>query len=179
MARAVHAADPWQRPITLHCRRNSWDDTTDPTTLDFYMTQAGHFPECAQDRASRNWRSGRDRFPDKIIINAEPPYEGHGGTNLADVQRYSFWSSMLSGATGFTYGAAGVFQANDRDRPTGDRPDGGAFDAAFWDDAMMYPGSDQVAARPQAAGLARAPRIRAAPASGRASASAATMRPIR
>ena len=73
-------------------------------------------------------------------------YEGHGGGNGPDVQRYSFWSSILSGATGYTYGAAGVFQANDRERPTGDRPDGGAFDAVFWDDSMMLPGGEQIAA---------------------------------
>jgi hypothetical protein len=52
---------------------------------------------------------------------------------------------MLSGASGFTYGAAGVFQANDRDRPTGNRPDGGAFDHAFWDDAIHFDGARQIA----------------------------------
>jgi hypothetical protein len=144
VAKAVHQADPWQRPLTLHCRRYSWDDTTDPTTLDFHMTQAGHFPN-APRLAIEYLAIGRDRYPNQIIINAEPPYEGHGGTNWADVQRYSFWSSMLSGASGFTYGAAGVFQANDRERPTGNRPDGGAFDHAFWDDAIHFPGAEQVA----------------------------------
>ena len=85
-------------------------------------------------------KDGRAKLPGKIIINAEPPYEGHAGCNGPEVQRYSFWTSMLSGAGGFTYGAAGIFQANDRERPTGNRPDGGAFDADFWDDAMMFPG---------------------------------------
>lgn len=144
LAKAVHAADPWRHPVTLHCRRTSWDDTVDPSTLDFFMTQAGHFPN-APKIAIELLAIGRDRFPDHVIINSEPPYEGHGGTNWADTQRYSFWSSMLSGATGYTYGAAGVFQGNDRDRPTGDRPDGGAFDHAFWDDAIHFPGGEQIA----------------------------------
>jgi len=109
------------------------------------MTQAGHLPD-APVHALASLETARDRFPDRLVINAEPPYEGHGGTNLADVQRYSFWSSMLSGAGGYTYGAAGVFQANDRDRPTGNRPDGGAFDATFWDDALLFPGAVQLAA---------------------------------
>jgi hypothetical protein len=148
IARAVRSSDPWHRLLTLHPRRGSWEDTTDPSTLDFHMTQAGHFPNAP--RISIDLLAiARDSYPESIIINAEPPYEGHGGTNGPDVQRYSFWSSMLSGARGFTYGAAGVFQANDRDRPTGYRPDGGAFDAAFWDDAMMFPGGDQVAAGQQ------------------------------
>jgi hypothetical protein len=89
---------------------------------------------------------GRDRFPDKIIVQAEPPYEGHGGTNGPDIQRYAFWSAILSGARGFTYGAAGIFQANDRERPTGGRPDTGAYDAVFWDESMLLPGAGHLAA---------------------------------
>lgn len=144
VARAVTATDPWRRPLTLHPRVHSWDDTTEPETLDFHMTQAGHrgnAPKLALDALA----AGRARYPDRIIINAEPPYEAHAGTNLADIQRYSFWTSMLSGASGFTYGVAGVFQANDRDRPTGYRPDGGAFDSIFWDDAIKLPGAEQLA----------------------------------
>ncbi len=144
VTRAVKYADPWQRPVTLHCRRTSWDDTTNPELLDFHMTQAGHLPN-APKISIELLAVGRDRYPDKVLINAEPPYEGHAGTNWADVQRYSFWSSMLSGASGFTYGAAGVFQANDRERPTGNRPDGGAFDHVFWDDAMLFEGARQIA----------------------------------
>lgn len=144
VTRAVHEADPWSRPVTLHCRRTSWDDTTNPELLDFHMTQAGHLPN-APKIAIELLAVGRDRYPDKVIINAEPPYEGHAGTNWSDVQRYSFWSSMLSGASGYTYGAAGVFQANDRDRPTGNRPDGGAFDHVFWDDAIHFDGARQIA----------------------------------
>jgi len=145
VAQAVCASDPWRRPLTLHPRRNSWDDTTNPATLDFHMLQPGHLPP-APRLGVESLAIGRERFPGKIIVNGEPPYEGHAGTNLADVQRYSFWSSILSGARGYTYGAAGVFQANDRQHPTGNRPDGGAFDAVFWDEAMMFPGAEQVAA---------------------------------
>ncbi len=144
VARAVREIDPWQRPLTLHPRRQSWDDTADPSTLDFHMTQAGHLPH-APRLALEELAVGRARFPGRVIINAEPPYEGHGGTNLADLQRYSFWSSMLSGASGFTYGAAGIFQANDRERPTGHRPDGGAYDSVFWDVGLTFPGADQIA----------------------------------
>jgi hypothetical protein len=145
VARAVRASDPWHRPLTLHPRRNSWDDTSDASTLDFHMIQPGHLPN-APRHGIDSITIGRDAFPNKVIINSEPPYEGHGGTNWSDVQRYSFWTSMLSGAGGYTYGAAGVFQANDRDRPTGYRPDGGAFDSVFWDEAMEFEGAEQVAA---------------------------------
>ena len=145
VAEAVRQADPWHRPLTLHPRRNSWDDTTAPDGLDFHMIQPGHFAD-APKLALTSLTTMQTRYPGHPVINAEPPYEGHGGTNWADIQRYSFWTSMLSGAAGYTYGAAGIFQANDRDRPTGNRPDGGAFDHVFWDDAMMFPGAAQLAA---------------------------------
>jgi hypothetical protein len=140
----VHDIDPWHRPLTLHPREHSWDDTADPSTLDFHMTQAGHQPH-APRIALEQLATGRARFPGKVIVNAEPPYEGHGGTNLTDVQRYSFWTSMLSGASGYTYGAAGIFQANDRELPTGPRPDGGAYDPLFWDEGLKLPGAEQLA----------------------------------
>jgi hypothetical protein len=144
VARFVKGIDPYRRPVTLHPRRHSWDDTLDADGLDFHMTQAGHLPN-APRLAIEALAIGRDRFPGKAIVNAEPPYEGHAGANWEDVQRYSFWSSMLSGAAGFTYGAAGVFQANDKARPTGDRPDGGGYDLATWDEAIHWPGARQVA----------------------------------
>ena len=143
VARAVHDIDPWQRPLTLHPRLHSWDDTADPATLDFHMTQAGHMPH-APATALEALAAGRELYPDRVIVNAEAPYERHGGTNLVDVQRYSFWSSMLSGAGGYTYGAAGVFQANDRERPTGGRPQGGAYDPMFWDEGIEFPGAKQL-----------------------------------
>lgn len=145
VARAVRESDPWRRPLSTHCRRHSWDDTADPSTLDFFMTQCGHLPNAPAIELD-SLAIGRSRYPEKIILNAEPPYEQHAGANGPDVQRYAFWSSMLSGAAGYTYGAAGIFQANDRQRPTGNRPDGGAFDAVFWDEAMMFPGAEQIAA---------------------------------
>jgi hypothetical protein len=52
---------------------------------------------------------------------------------------------MLNGGAGFTYGAAGIYQANDPERPTGNRPDGGAFDRVTWDEAVRFPGAVQVA----------------------------------
>ena len=145
VARAVRESDPWHRPLSLHPWRHSWDDTANPDTLDFHMLQPGHLPR-GPAIAVESLAVGRDRYPERITVNAEPPYEGLGGTNGPDVQRYSFWTSMLSGARGFTYGAAGIFQANDRERPTGNRPDGGAFDGVFWDDAMMFAGAEQIAA---------------------------------
>jgi hypothetical protein len=143
IGKLVRETDPFHRPLTIHPRSRSWDDIEDPDRLDFHMLQAGHLPPALEGGVAMIEEAGR-RFGDRPVVNAETRYEGHMATNGADVQRYAFWSSMLSGAAGFTYGAAGIFQANDRERPTGDRPGGGAFDSTFWDEALRFPGATQL-----------------------------------
>jgi Protein of unknown function (DUF4038) len=140
----VKSIDTYNRPLTIHPRRSSWDDMDDAAkTLDFFMIQPGHMPN-AIDATHQTLDIAKQKFPGHATINAEPPYEGHGGTNLEDVQRYSFWASFTCGAVGYTYGAAGIFQANDKDRPTNKRPDGGVFDRWTWDQAMMFKGAQQI-----------------------------------
>ncbi len=160
VGREVRALDAFRRPITVHPRNRSWDDVADPSLLDFHMLQSGHLPG-ALEFGVQLVGEARERFPKLPVVQGEPPYEGHMGTHWADTQRYSFWSTMLSGAAGFTYGAAGIFQANDRERPTGDRPDGGAFDAVFWDEALRFPGAEQIGRAKEL--LARLPFARLMP----------------
>lgn len=144
ITKQVRATDPWRRPLTLHPRSASWDDTLAPELLDFHMLQCGHMPQSPQFGVDL-LATGRGRYPTLPIVQGEPPYEGHGGTNGPDTQRWCYWSTMLGGAAGYTYGAAGIFQANDRARPTGFRPDGGAFDRQTWDESLVLPGAQQVA----------------------------------
>jgi hypothetical protein len=143
IAALVRSFDAYGRPLSVHPRRRSWEDLSDSSDLDYHMIQPGHMRN-AIGNGVEFIEEARRLFPGKPVVNAEPPYEGHMGTNFPDVQRYAFWSSVLSGAAGFTYGAAGIFQANDRDRPTGNRPDGGAFDATTWDEALRFPGAVQL-----------------------------------
>lgn len=143
ISRAVRDCDPYRRPLSTHPRKTSWDDLEDESALDFHMLQPGHM-RSAIGLGVDFIGTARSKFPAKPVVNAEPPYEGHMGTNGPEVQRLAFWTSLLSGAAGFTYGAAGIFQANDRDRPTGNRPDGGAYDATTWDEALGFPGAVQL-----------------------------------
>jgi len=113
--------------------------------LDFHMLQVGHVAGPACKSIPLFTEESRALFPGKPVVNGEPPYEGHMGFNGPDIQRYAFWAAMLSGSAGYTYGAGGIFQANDRERPAGHRPGGAAYDGVFWDDAMQLPGSAQLA----------------------------------
>jgi len=144
IAKFIRGTDAFHRPLSAHPRYRSWEDLVDPSVLDYHMFQAGHFGAHSLEACSKCIQETRAGYPDVPIICAEPPYEQHMGFNGADVQRYAFWASMLSGAAGFTYGAAGIFQANDKDRPAGKKPGGGAYDGVFWDEAMHFPGSTHV-----------------------------------
>ena len=64
---------------------------------------------------------------------------------FGDVQRRMFWGSILSGAGGHTYGAAGIWHAG----VEGDHGNWGAwnrqpYDWTTWKEGMNYPGSTQL-----------------------------------
>lgn len=61
-----------------------------------------------------------------------------------EVQRLFFWSCVLSGACGHTYGANGLWQINRTGQPHGDSPHGGNYGDVTWEDAMNLPGSGQL-----------------------------------
>jgi hypothetical protein len=142
--RYIRKIDPFRRPLTTHPRQKSWEDITDPKVLDFQMLQVAHTAAVSCMLCFKFTEESRAKFPKVPVVNGEPPYEGHMGLNGPDVQRYAFWATMLSGAVGFTYGAAGIFQANDRARPAGHKPGGAAYDGDFWDEAIHFPGAAQL-----------------------------------
>ena len=61
-----------------------------------------------------------------------------------EVQRFMFWSAMLSGVGGHTYGANGIWQVNTREKPYGLSPHGHSWGGPAWDIAAALPGSGQL-----------------------------------
>jgi len=74
----------------------------------------------------------------------EVSYEGIIHDSQPEIQRLVFWTAMLSGAMGHTYGANGIWQINTRSRPYGPSPWGGNWGNTPWDEAAQLPGSRQV-----------------------------------
>jgi hypothetical protein len=120
------------------------DQVEDPSLVDFDMLQTGH--------------GDRDSLPDTVnltvaavaaspkmpVINGEVCYEGILEASREEIQRMIFWSSMLSGAAGHTYGANGIWQVNTRDAPFGPSPHGASWGDRAWDLAAALPGSAQL-----------------------------------
>ena len=111
---AVRAVDP-EALLTLHLAPHA--DVPDRLCekIDFYTYQGGH---TAGAELENHYRFGLHYFLKpgaKPVVNAEPPYDGHGhghadGRHGAESLRCAAWQSLLSGASaGVTYGAHGLW----------------------------------------------------------------------
>jgi hypothetical protein len=78
------------------------------------------------------------------VLVGEVCYEGIMEASRQEVQRFLFWSAILSGAGGHTYGANGLWQVNREEQPFGPSPHGRSWGDTPWDVAYQLPGSRQL-----------------------------------
>ncbi|MBW1639737.1 DUF4038 domain-containing protein [Microbacterium resistens] len=140
IARHVRESDPFQRLVTTHMVPGipAWT-FIDDSVVDFWMLQTGHAGFNSLDPTHRILREALDREPRKPVVNGEVNYEGIADTSYADIQRFLFWSQLLAGAAGFTYGAHGVWAFN-TDRFPGQH----SGLAPHWKDAAQFSGAAQI-----------------------------------
>jgi len=146
VARYLRSTDPYHRPITVHplspnCGRNMVDD---PSVIDIDMLQTGHSDTRSFTDTVNIVVSSVSRQPRLPVIVGEVCYEGIMGASWENVQRLMFWTSILNGAAGHTYGANGIWQVNTQDAPFGPSPHGQSWGDMPWDDACQLPGSVQL-----------------------------------
>jgi len=146
IARYVRELDPWSNPITIHPTTRGRDQVEDPAILDFEMLQTGHSGHESISPTVRLVREALDRQPTMPVIDSEVCYEGIMERCGPEVQRIIFWSAMLSGAAGHTYGANGIWQVNTEAQPYGPSPHGASWGGPPWNVAMNLRGSSQLAA---------------------------------
>jgi hypothetical protein len=144
VAAYVKAMDPYANPITTHSsnRMDSRDELTDPSPLSLSMMQTGHSGYYSLKHSVEQLGRDRAKQPSMPVFNSEACYEGIMGGSGAEIQRFLFWTSILGGACGHTYGAQGMWAMSSRDEPF----DGttASWGAGFWQDVMHYAGSSHV-----------------------------------
>lgn len=140
VARYVRKIDPYRHPATIHPFQSARQAVTDETVLDFDMLQTGHGDWEAARGASAKLQAAYARTPAMPVVLGECCYEGHMQTAFPDIERHVFWTCMLSGSAGHTYGAAGVWHAGVEGAP-GITP---VYDWTTWQEGMRYPGSRQL-----------------------------------
>ena len=144
IGRFVREIDPYSRLITIHPNQIGRDQVKDDSVIDFDMLQTGHGGyESVQNTVDCICREYQ-RIPTMPVLVGEVNYEGiiHGTQD--EVQRLTFWSSILSGTAGHTYGANGIWQLNTKEKPYGPSPHGGNWGNTPWQDACQLAGSQQL-----------------------------------
>jgi hypothetical protein len=144
MARYVRSIDPLRRPITIHPSRSSRGTVDDPSVLDVDMLQTGHDDRRSVPNTIETLNASLAASPKMPVLVGEVCYEGIQEASRQEVQRFMFWSCLLSGAGGHTYGANGIWQVNTFEKPYGLSPHGHSWGGPPWEVAAQLPGSAQV-----------------------------------
>jgi len=141
----IKECDPFERLLTIHPTKNGHEQVNDEKLLDLDMLQIAHGSFISLVPAVKQVKKALDR-KSLPVINAESCYEGICGSSWADVQRYSFWSSVLLGCCGHTYGADGIWQPNSIGEPFRQSPYNASTGDMTWQEACRLPGSSQLGA---------------------------------
>lgn len=145
LAEYVKDTDPFGTAITIHPGDHGRDQINDPSLLSFDMLQTGHSDRLSLSSTLDTVSDAYAKEPIMPFINSEVCYEGIGEACRQEVQRLMFWSSVLNGAAGHTYGANGIWQVNTREKPYGPSPHGMSWGDLPWEEAYQLPGSAHVA----------------------------------
>jgi hypothetical protein len=144
LAKYVKAVDPYHRLTTVHpCplfTLSSHDVFSDPNAYDIDMLQTGHTDRQSFDASLRAITEAVAR-QQKPVINGEVCYEGIMGSSWQDTQRLMFWSHMVGGAAGHTYGNLSIAVFSSRDEPNRGVT---RCDDGVWEDTYDLPGSRQM-----------------------------------
>lgn len=144
VARHLREIDPYRRLLTVHPGPGSggFRPIADMTLLDFILLQPGHSDWETLPIALEHLARARREFPRQPSFMGEVCFEGmHGGGSGPKIQRFLFWTTVLSGAPGYSYGTDATWQFNRRDEPFGPSPHGMTWGNIPWEDGYQLPGS--------------------------------------
>jgi hypothetical protein len=144
VGRYVRSIDPYHRPITIHPTDNARNQVEDASVLDFDMLQTGHSDRKSIPNTVNQVTGSLLRSPRMPVLVGEVCYEGILEASRQEVERFMFWTSILNGAGGHTYGANGIWQVNTAEKPFGPSPHGRSWGNTPWDVAAKLPGSAQL-----------------------------------
>jgi hypothetical protein len=144
LGRYVRSVDPQRHVVTIHPSQTARDSVEDASVLDFDMLQTGHSDRASIPNTVNRVTQSLLRTPKMPVLVGEVCYEGILEASREEVERFMFWSSILNGAAGHTYGANGIWQVNRAEQPFGPSPHGHSWGDTPWDVAAQLPGSRQL-----------------------------------
>ena len=144
LLRYIRATDPGHHPLTIHPVQFGQDQVDDPSLMDFEWLQTGHGSHRSQAATVNMVEDALAHETKMPVMVSEVNYEGILEGSREEIQRFHFWTCLLSGAAGHTYGANGIWQVNRVGAPFGPSPHGLAWGNRPWNEAYKLPGSGQL-----------------------------------
>jgi hypothetical protein len=145
---SLRKLDPYANLRTLHPYPHAgvFSSTAvlqgDVADLDFIWLQTGHGDRAAIPASRETLAVELAADHGLPVLNSEVCYEGIGAGCSDTLQRFLFWSNVLSGAAGHSYGAQGLW-AFRREQDAGP---GMPWGEATWQEAAALPGGTQLGA---------------------------------
>ena len=144
LAKYVRAKDPYKHLTSMHPpgvpeMQSGRKALKDETLVDFDFLQTAHNDWASAPITVSQVTMSYSKTPPMPVVNGEVVYEWHKNQGRQDIQRFMFWTCMLNGAAGHTYGAGGIWQMNS-EKVHGST----AYETIPWHVAMHYPGSAQL-----------------------------------
>jgi len=148
VATYLRGLDPYHHLLTCHTGHGRRGAKGDSHVIDFDMVGGNHDERVAVEaKTLAIVATAYAKDPPMPVLVGETCYEGHMQQGFGDVQRRMFWGSILSGAAGHTYGAAGIWHASvEGDPGCASSAFGGTrvYDWTTWKEGMNYPGATQL-----------------------------------
>lgn len=146
VAAYLRKVDPYGHPLTKvpHDNSSARRESSGAFKVDLDSISVGMNGPISMQRIGPYISAAHALEPPMPVILSECCYEGMFEQNREDLQRFAFWSAVLSGACGFTYGANGVWQVNIEDKPFLSSLYVYSHGIIPWRDGMSQPGSTQV-----------------------------------
>jgi len=146
-SRLVREIDPFARVRTVHptpapptWSYASGETFTSRDSFELDMLQTGHTGRNCIEPTMEHLTAAL-AHGDKPVLNGECSYEGILGSSWEDVQRFLFWSHMLSGTAGHTYGTMPISTFNSKVDPW---VPNSRVSMHFWEDAIDWAGATHV-----------------------------------
>ena len=140
----VGKIDEHHNLISIHPTQFGREQVTDPSLMDFEMLQTGHSDLESVAPTANTVIEAMRREPRMPVVDSEVNYEGILGRCWQNIQRLSFYSAVLNGTAGHTYGGNGIWQMSTREQPYGPSPHGRCWGNTPWQEAAQLPGSKQI-----------------------------------
>jgi hypothetical protein len=140
----VREVDGHHNLISIHPTQYGREQVNDPALMDFEMLQTGHGDLESVAPTAESVIKSVGREPRMPVVDSEVNYEGILGRCWQNIQRLCFYTSVLNGTAGHTYGASGIWQMSTQEHPYGPSPHGRCWGNTPWQEAYQLPGSKQI-----------------------------------